>query len=353
MQKNGFNVLVVTSPWDMQYFIGFQCTLGTLFITPESVVLLTDYRYVRYAKAECEFLEAIDMAKDTSPDALYKRLSSAYTHPVFGFDDTAPYSTVQFFINAAPAALWRPFGNLVAELRAVKDEDEIKCIARACEITDIAFTQILEYIKPGRKELDVSIEIERIMKQNGADQPMGYNIIVASGLRSTYSHGRAGNKIIQKNDIVLMDFGCKYQEYCSDFTRTIFMGKASEQQKEVYSIVEESQELCTQALADGITNFEIHNIARNNAARYGYEEFCGNGAGHSLGLAILELPILTNTGVSDDCYTLRVGNVVTIEPTIYYVPGEFGVRIEDMLHITADGAYNFYKSTKELTELGW
>ena len=353
MRKSGFDVIVITSPVDMQYIIGFACSVGTLFITADRIVLLTDYRYARYAVAQCAHLEVLDMARDTAPDALYRRLSADYPHPVFGFDDSAPYSLVQFFMRAAPDAAWQPFGNLITDLRAVKDKDEIACISRACEITDYAFGQILSHIRPGMRELEVAIEIERLMKQGGADQPMAYDIIVASGLRSTYSHGRATNKVIEKNDVVMMDFGCKYMEYCSDFTRTIFMGHVSDRQKEVYQIVQQSRQQCMEALAAGATNFEMDDIAKNRAALGGYREYCGNGVGHGIGLTIHEPPLLNNTCNPDECAPLVAGNVVTVEPTLYYVPGDFGVRIEDVLCVEEKGARKLTSSSVQIIELGF
>jgi len=353
MSEAGFSVLAISSSTDMQYFIGFQCTAGTLFITPDDVILLTDYRYVRHAKAECPFLHTIDQAKDTSPNALYHRLVDLYKNPVFGYDEKISLPQLHAYEQAAPGVEWKPFGALIARLRAVKDEDELKMIVEACKITENAFSHILTFIRPGMTEVEVAIEIERHMKHHGADQPGAFDIIVASGLRSTYSHGRASKKRIEKDDVVLMDFGCKYNEYCSDFTRTIFMGKATSEQKEVYELVRETQFTCIAALREGVTNFELANLQKSMSVAGGYGQYCGNGAGHGIGLSIFEQPILVNTENAADCAPLRSGNVVTIEPTIYLVPSNFGVRIEDMLVVTDTGSRNMYTVPTKLIELDY
>jgi Xaa-Pro aminopeptidase len=353
MRKGGFSVLALSSVSDMQYLTGFQCSVGTLFITPDDCMLLTDYRYVRHARSVNPDINAIDSAKQTYPDAFYHNLESSYSNPVFGYDDNISLALFKTFQNAAQKAQWKPFGHLMQRVRSVKDENELKMLEKACRVTENAFSHILTFIKPGMTEVEVAIEIERHMKQNGADQPMSYDIIVASGIRSTYSHGRASNKIIEKDDIVLMDFGCKYNEYCSDLTRTIFMGHASDEQKKVYNLVKEAQVNCLAALRDGTTSFELHDILRRTCAPGGYDKYCGNGVGHAIGLSLHEHPFLTDTGYPADCVTLHTNNVVTIEPTIYLVPSNFGVRIEDMVVVTDTGYRNLYTIDKELTELGF
>jgi Xaa-Pro aminopeptidase len=325
--------------------------VGVLLITPDDSILLTDYRYVRYAKAVNPTVNAIDSMKDSSPFALFNRLSDSVNNPVIGYDDDIPLSQYNTFRQSVQNAQWKPFGALMQRIRAIKDDDEIQMITKACKITENAFNHILTFIRPGMTEVDVAIELERHMKQNGADQPMGYDIIVASGLRSTYSHGRASKKIIEKDDIVLMDFGCKYNEYCSDLTRTIFMGKATEQQKVVYNLVKEAQKRCIAALRSGTTSFELHNILKDTCAAGGYDRYCGNGVGHSIGLLVNEHPFLVNTGNPEDCITLRPGFVVTIEPTVYLIPSNFGVRIEDILVVTESSTENLYTVGTELIEL--
>ena len=240
---------------------------------------------------------------------------------------------------------WVPLGEELSLLRAVKDEGEIEKLARAEQIGDEAFSYILTQIKPGITELEIAAKLEYYMKSHGA-QEKGFDTIAASGLHSAMPHAVPSEKVLEKGDFLTLDFGCKYQGYCSDMTRTVVIGKANEKQKEIYKIVLEAQEAALAGLRAGMTGAEGDALARKVIEEAGCGDYFGHGLGHSVGLEIHEKPALS----PKDQTILRPGIIETVEPGIY-IPGLGGVRIEDMTVITENGIKNLTSSPKELIEL--
>ena len=200
-------------------------------------------------------------------------------------------------------------------------------------------------MKPGMTELEAAAELEYLMKQEGAED-LSFNTIVASGLNSSMPHAIPGTKQFEKGDFITFDFGCKYKGYCSDMTRTVVLGKASDKQKEIYNVVLKAQLAGLDALKAGKSGASVDKVARDIIADAGYGEYFGHGLGHSVGLFIHENPRLSP---SDDTI-LKENMIETVEPGIY-VPGLGGVRIEDMVVVTKEGHINLAHSPKELIEL--
>ncbi|MGB4002646.1 MAG: M24 family metallopeptidase, partial [Bacillota bacterium] len=204
---------------------------------------------------------------------------------------------------------------------------------------------ILSIMKPGMTEIDVALELEWFMRKNGAEG-IGFDVIVASGPRGAMPHGVASDKKLAQGDLVVLDFGAVYNGYRGDMTRTVSLGKATSLQRRVYDIVLRAQEAALEAIAPGKTGQEIDGIARGIIEEAGYGDNFGHGLGHGVGLAVHEEPRLSVTGTKE----LRPGMVVTVEPGIY-LPGLFGIRIEDLVVVQEGGVRNLTRSPKELIEL--
>ena len=238
-----------------------------------------------------------------------------------------------------------PLGGSVNELRCIKTQEELENIRKAEEIGDRAFEFILGVIKPGMTELEVAAELEYHMKRNGAWKT-SFDTIVASGFNSSMPHAVPGMKKIEKGDFITMDFGCVYNGYCSDMTRTVVAGRADDRQKKIYYTVLEAQKIALDRIRAGLKGKEIDKAARDYIDAAGYKGCFGHGLGHSVGLYIHEEPRLSVTGET----VLQENMIETVEPGIY-IPGYGGVRIEDLVVVTKTGHVNFTHSDKKLIEL--
>ncbi len=221
---------------------------------------------------------------------------------------------------------------LTWELRKVKDEAELKCIRRACELTSEGMKTALETVKPGLREYEVAAEIEYAMRRKGSDG-VAFDTIVASGLRSAFPHGGCTHRRIQRGDLVMIDIGAKYNHYRSDLTRTVTVGKPSPRQIRIYEVVRGAQKKACESLRADVKACDVDAAARQLIEREGYSEFFVHGLGHGVGLDVHEPPSLN----PENDEPLKAGNVVTVEPGIYIV--DFGgVRIEDTLLVHKNGA---------------
>ena len=230
---------------------------------------------------------------------------------------------------------------LIEELREVKDEEEVAIIEKACAIADQGFAFVLEMIKPGMTEIEVANQLDFFMRSKGASA-VSFETIVASGLRSAMPHGVASHKVIEKGELITLDFGCYYEGYVSDMTRTFAIG-IQPKLKEIYDIVLEAQLKVLAEAKPGLTGIQLDAIARDHIASYGYGDAFGHSTGHGIGLEIHEGP---NVSFRADKQFVP-GNVITDEPGIY-LPGIGGVRIEDDLLITAEGNRVLTHAPKEL-----
>jgi Xaa-Pro aminopeptidase len=228
--------------------------------------------------------------------------------------------------------------------RQIKDENEIFLIRRSCEIASAAFLGMLKAVKPGVKEKELALELEYLMKKAGAED-ISFKSTVASGKRSSLPHGTASDKTIVSNDIITFDFGAKYKGYCSDITRTVFLGSCTKKQKEVYEIVLEAQITALNFISSGISCYEADSSARQIIKKKGYSKNFGHGLGHGVGLMIHERPRLSP--LADKSDILQTGMTVTVEPGIY-LEDEFGIRIEDTVLVTNNGVDVFTKPEKEI-----
>ena len=335
------NATLIFSPENLYYFSGFTGGEGMLYIDKSRLMLFTDSRYTVQAQEQSPDFEIIDTAKLSVSQFLKDNGDKAY-----GFeDDFITFSNYAVLKRITPKSVFAPVSSHIDKLRMIKDEYEISLIKKAAQIADSAFSYILDKIAPGKTEREISLDLEYFMLRQGADG-LAFDTISASGVRSCMPHGVATDKVIESGDFLTLDFGCKYRGYCSDMTRTVVVGKATEKQKEIYEIVLEAQKCALETIRAGELAKAVDEAARGviNAAGYGIN--FGHGLGHSLGLQVHESPSCSPK--SADILTENM--LMTVEPGIY-IDGYGGVRIEDLVRITAEGYENFTTSEKELIEL--
>ncbi|ALV22939.1 MAG: Xaa-Pro peptidase family protein [Carnobacterium sp.] len=340
MKQRGLDALLVTSPYNLRYVSNFTGTTGLSVITLNKAYFITDFRYVEQAASQAIGFEIVQNSGPIYDEVA--RLVEADKIEALGFEqDYVTFSTFEVLEQIISSELI-PVSKLIEELREVKDASEIETIKKACSISDAAFQYILGEIKPGMSEIEVANLLDFHMRGLGATG-VSFDTIVASGIRSAMPHGVASQKLIETGDFVTIDFGCYYEGYVSDMTRTFSVGEPAEKLKEIYNITLEAQLKVIDAAKPGMTGIELDAVARDHIASYGYGEAFGHSTGHGIGLEIHEGPNVSK--LADKPFV--AGNVITNEPGIY-LPGIGGVRIEDDLVITDFGNDVIVHSPKEL-----
>jgi Xaa-Pro aminopeptidase len=346
LAEKKLDAILVSDGYNMHYLSGFSGATGYLYISNNRNLIITDGRYTTQAKLESKGFEVVEMSNQVGYASLIREYMAMDKVAYIGFEDLHfIYFDFMNISKACKAKEWVPLGKDLSNLRIIKTKDELDKLAKAEAIGDAAFSYILTVIKPGMTELEVAVELESYMKTHGASN-LSFDSIVASGINSSMPHATPSNKKIEMGDFLTMDFGCLYEGYCSDMTRTIVIGKANEKQKEIYNIVLNAQLAALDAICAGKTGKEIDGVARKVITDAGYGDYFGHGLGHSVGLEIHEEPRLSPNNLNP-----LIENIIeTVEPGIY-IPDFGGVRIEDMVVVTKDGHINLTHSTKELIEL--
>lgn len=335
----------VTNDMNRLYLSGFTGSTGHLYISNNQKVMLTDFRYLEQAAIECVGFEVVDINQIGLAKTLVALLEKDGLNKL-GFEEKSlTYKEFKQYEASIENIDLMPIGDVIEQIRMIKDADEIEKVRAAAHVGDLAFSHILSFLKPGVKEVDIAIELEFFMKKAGA-QKLSFDTIVASGIRSSLPHAQPTNKILELGDFVTLDFGCLLNRYCSDMTRTVVIGKASSEQKKIYNIVLEAQLAALNGIHAGLKGVEVDKISRDIITAAGYGEQFGHGLGHSLGLEVHENPRFS----SKDESIILENTIMSVEPGIY-VPNFGGVRIEDLICVKATGIDNFVHSEKQLIEL--
>ena len=334
-------VLLTAAP-NRLYASGFPSTAGMALATRNGAWFFIDSRYIEAARKRIPNAEVMLVDRDHSYTRLIEDVVQAQSIRRMGFEDAmmsvAEYERLRKAVSCELAGA----SELMDELRAVKDAEEIEILIAAQRIAERALQEILNDIRPGVTEKEIAARIEYLMRCYGAEKA-SFDTIVVSGANSSMPHGVPSNKKIEAGDFVTMDFGCKLHGYCSDMTRTVAVGYATDEMQKVYQTVLEAQLAGIAAARAGVTGREVDGAARKVIADAGYGEYFGHGFGHGLGVEIHEAP----TAAPSYDRPLPAGAVVSAEPGIY-LPGKLGVRIEDVIVLEENGCRNITLAPKEL-----
>jgi Xaa-Pro aminopeptidase len=331
--------LFVSDLTNVRYLTGFTGTNGACLIGGGELVFFTDFRYTERAKDEVSPEWERPKAERELVPQIVGRMSGKV-----GFED-AKLSVRQLARLEAAAGEdveLLPAGDLVEQLRAVKEPEELKRIQAAAELTDGVYTWALERGLAGHTERDVARACEARLRELGAEP--SFPPIVAAGENGALPHAEPGDREIGSGELVVFDMGALLDGYCSDCTRTFATGDPGDEAREVYELVQRAQAAALEAVRPNASGKEVDAVAREIIAEAGYGDRFGHGLGHGVGLEVHEGPRLATTSEDE----LREGNVVTVEPGVY-LPGRFGVRIEDLVAVTAEGHRNLSSTPKELT----
>jgi Xaa-Pro aminopeptidase len=334
-QAAGVDALLVTHPADVRYLSGFTGSSAALAIAGGRAVLFTDGRYKTQARAETSGLRVVVEQKAAAILAVEWLAENGVVR--CGFDAAHMSVAALESLRAALAGSKRrgffvATEGLVARLRQVKDEDEAGRMRRVAALGCKLFEQVLPFVTAGAVESAVAAQLEFQARLAGAEA-MSFETIVASGERSALPHGKASAAKLPKRGFCTMDFGVVLEGYCSDMTRTVHLGKASQREWDVYHSVLEAQVAAVEIVTPGVTCGEVDEAARSVLRKAKLDKYFSHSTGHGVGLEIHEGPRVA----SKQKQVLEPGMVITIEPGVY-LPGEFGIRIEDTLLVTASGS---------------
>ena len=353
MEERGYDAVVVRDEANLRWLTGAEGVFdftGELphaaFITQRETLLHTDSRYFNSFQEhlEAETPWVLDMDVIDIPRWVGEKARAHRCH-VVAVEDTMELSFYFGMLRAfedlsISVAVPQMHGDLRL-MRAIKDDEELALMRHAQSITDAAFQHMLGEIRPGRTEKELKLELERFMFEHGADS-LAFGTIVASGPNTANPHAIPSDRVVERGDFVLMDYGAGFHDYCSDMTRTVVVGEPTAKQREIYDIVQRTHETCVEAIHAGVDGRDIHMLSVKLIGEAGYGDYYGHGLGHGVGIDIHELP---NFGRKSNI--VEEGAVITVEPGIY-LPGVGGVRLEDYGVVTREGFAPFTTSPHEL-----
>ncbi|HIT31611.1 MAG TPA: aminopeptidase P family protein [Candidatus Enterenecus stercoripullorum] len=342
--EQNLDAMLVTSVPGEFYAAGFHGE-GMVVITPGETWYYTDSRYIEVAQQQVTGAHVAMIRTGQTYRQLAQEIVADKGIERMGFEDQ--------YMSVAEYNLWKdgvtaqlvPASEILNLLRMVKDQGELAVMREAQRVTDEAFTEILNYIKPGVAECEIAAQLTYIMASKGAERN-SFDPIVACGTNGSKPHAVPGKDLIQPGQFVTMDFGCVVGGYCSDMTRTVAVGQPTDEMKLVYDTVLKAQLAGIAAAHGGVTGAEVHNAGAKVIAEAGYGAYFGHGFGHSLGIEIHENPRFSPLWDK----VIPSGACLSAEPGIY-LPGKFGVRIEDVIMLTDDGCIDITNSPKELIVL--
>ena len=343
----GIDAVLITSDFNRRYFLRFSSSSGTLVVTRDKSYFIIDGRYFEATREAVKAVKNCEVVLQQKTYDQILRLLQKHGAKTLGLEedhtsmgDFARLCERLSGIEVLPDG--GGIGKIIACQRTVKDKSEIERIQKSQDITDETFTHLLNYIKPGFTEREIAFEIQRFMWSLGSQRP-AFEPIVAAGANSSKPHAVPTENKIKDGDFIVLDFGAVFMDYCSDMTRTVGVGNISAKQREAYGVVLEAQISALEIIKPGEACMHVDKIARDLIDKSGYKGLFAHGLGHSLGLEVHEPPSFSAGSEA----SLKPGVVMSVEPGIY-IPGEFGVRIEDLIAVTETGHLNFTRSTKEL-----
>ena len=336
---------LITNEVNIGYFTGFFHSEGALLVTQESAVLFVDFRYFEAAQQKAQGCKVVCFQRLS--ESLLQQLTAEAVACVYA---EANYMTVNRF-DFYQKKLGEQTISLIADgrldthignIRIIKDQSELDKIAKAQSIAEQAYLEMLNYLKPGVSERALAARLEYEMKLRGAED-ISFDLITITGKKTSLPHGVPSDALVREGDFFTCDFGAVYEGYHSDTTRTVAVGSATDEMKQIYAVVLRAQLAALKAIRPGVKCSDVDKTARDIIKSEGYGDCFGHSTGHGVGLDIHELPFVSTRGDM----LLREGMVITDEPGIY-LPNRFGVRIEDMVCVTENGCHNFVTLPKEL-----
>jgi Xaa-Pro aminopeptidase len=345
----GIDAVVITSASNMTYLTGFEHVIdpninAACVVTSDVSRFHTDFRYQEAAETAAEGTPwAVRIARESLYVELCAELRGEGIERI-AIETSVPYGRFRFFAEQFQGQV-EVVDQWVEELRQVKEPHEIESIETAARLGDEAFEHILGFIRSGMTEREIALELEFFMRRNGSEG-VAFDPIVVGGPNGAKPHGQVSDRALVRGDLLTLDFGARIDGYCSDMTRTVVIGPATERHRSIYDAVLAANEAGLAAVRPGIPGCDLDGIARAVIAERGFGELFGHGLGHGVGLDIHEAPSCGPTSRG----SLRTGAVVTVEPGVY-VPGFGGVRIEDLVVVEEAGARLLNHSRKDLIEL--
>lgn len=343
IESQGLDGFLVTSQANVSYLTGFKSGESIAFVSPKGCYFLTDFRYVEEAVKEVDPKFHIEMAEQKNLFKAIGELTKRFSVKRLGFEkDGLSFGRYERLRECLKSVRLHPVDGIVEELRMVKDAQELQAIKKAVKIVLNGFHSIRRFIKQGRTERQAAADLEYFFKSHGADKA-SFDIIVASGPNSSMPHAIPTDRMLRKNDLVLVDAGVRCGGYNSDLTRPIFLGRMTRKIRKIYNIVVKAQTEALERIKPGEKLSEIDKAARAIIEVEGFGKYFGHGLGHGIGLEIHEKPRIAQ----DEGGVLKEGMVFTIEPGIY-IQDLGGIRIEDMILVTKSGyeilTYGLHKS---------
>lgn len=338
--------LLVTSLANVRYLTGFSGSSALLFVTPRDTVLVTDFRYKTQVAEEVGDLARVSIEPQSLWTGLWQQLAQLPHVTVAAFESAhLLHRDFQRLLEQGSRWQWRPTVDLVETLRERKDAAEVGLIEAAATVATRALQRTLGCVRAGMTELEVAGVLEKALRDEGSEG-FPFPSIVAAGPRSALPHARASSARVEPGAFLLLDFGAEVGGYCSDITRTVVVGRATPEQRDVYEVVRTANEMAVRQVRAGMSGRDADAIARDYIHQRGMGDLFGHSLGHGVGLEVHEAPRLARTAEG----VLADGAVVTIEPGIYR-PGWGGVRIEDDVHLAAAGPRILTGFTRALIEL--
>lgn len=352
MKEKGIKAIVLSPSMNLLYTTGFNTFPGerllvSVFDESGELIFIVPKLYLQEAKEKAVFDRIISWDDSQDPGDVLGELCSekGYVGGIVAIEDTMWFNNFEKIYDKFKQVKFIKASEIIGELRKHKTNDEAEKMRKSSELAEKALDKVIPMIRTGMKENQVRDLLEAEMKKQGIACP-AFETIIGSGPNSALPHYTAGDRVLNAGDSIVMDFGGVYQGYCSDMTRTIMLGKATSEYKEVYETVKEAQRKAVEAVKPGVKASEIDAAARSCITGKGYGDYFIHRTGHGIGMEVHEEPYISNISNT----VLEPGMVFSIEPGIY-LPGKFGVRIEDLVMVTDSGVEVLNKYTKNLIEL--